>query len=96
MLLKLLSLHAVTFLLIMPLLLSFKKGTGFLLLFYQASHSVWTTIQQESTNARPEGAFLNLKGSKVQETHSHFHLSVGRVELTGFMHSGLQAEKCGW
>lgn len=65
MLLKLLSLHAVTFLLIMPLLLSFKKGTGFLLLFYQASHFVWTTIQQEeSTNVRPEGAFLNLKGSK--------------------------------
>lgn len=30
------------------------------------------------------------------ETHSHFHFSAEIVELTGFVHSGLQAEKCDW
>lgn len=49
----------------------------------QPSKTLWTTIQQEESTSvlwlRPEGAFLNLKGSKLLETHSHFHLSVGRV-----------------
>lgn len=45
---------------------------------------------------RPEGAFLDLEGSKMLETHSHFHFSAEIVELTGFVHSGLQAEKCDW
>lgn len=95
MLLKFLSLYTVTFLLIMPLLLSFRKGAGLMLPFNQARHSIWTTVQQEeSTSVRPEGAFLNLEGSKLLETHNHFHFNVGIVELTGFMHSGLQVEKC--
>lgn len=52
----------------MPLLLSFRKGAGLLLLFNQARHSVWTTIQkEESSSVRPEGAFLNLQGSKMLE-----------------------------